>query len=314
MRIRPLAALSAAALTAILLAGCSGTPEGSETPTADATSATDLCSVAAPEGDVASAITVTGDFGQSATAEFQAPLEIESAERAVAVEGDGAQIHDGDYVSYALAVFDATSGESVQSGGFGDAPLPAMPITVGSGADQFFGCATEGSRIVVTVPDTGNGSLVYVIDVLGVTPADEWCAVAEPGADFPTVEFSAEGVPTITIPAAEPPAEVQLEVLEEGDGDVVQPGDTVKVNYTGVKWSDSTVFDSSWERGEPVEFQTTGVVAGFQRALEGQKVGSKVLVSMPPACGYGEDPAGHELGGQTLVFVVDILETRPTEQ
>lgn len=314
MRIRPLAALSAAALTAILLAGCSGAPDGSGTPTPDASSATDLCSVAAPEGDVASSVTVSGEVGQSATAEFEAPLEIESAERAIAVEGDGAEIQDGDYVSYALAVFDATSGESLQSGGFGGAALPAMPITIGSGADQFFGCAAEGSRIVMTVPDTGNGSLVYVIDVLGVTPADAWCAATEPGADFPTVEFSAEGVPTITIPATEPPAEVQLEVLEEGDGDVVEPGDTVTVNYTGMKWSDSTVFDSSWDRGEPAEFQTTGVVAGFQRALEGQTVGSKVLVSMPPACGYGEDPAGHELGGQTLVFVVDILETKPAEQ
>lgn len=314
MRIRPLAALSAAALTAVLLAGCSSTPQGSETPSPDATTATDLCSVAAPEGDVASAITVTGDVGQSATAEFQAPLEIESAERAVAVEGDGAAIEDGDYVSYALAVFDATSGESVQSGGFGGTPLPAMPITVGSGADQFFGCATEGSRLVVTVPDTGNGSLVYVIDVLGVTAADDWCAVGEPGADFPSVEFSAEGAPTITIPAAEAPGEVQLEVLEEGDGAVVEPGDSVTVNYTGVKWSDGTVFDSSWERGEPATFQTTGVVAGFQRALEGQKVGSTVLVSMPPACGYGEDPAGHELGGQTLVFVVEILEATPADQ
>jgi hypothetical protein len=313
VRIRPLAALSAAALTAVLLAGCSSSPDGSETPSPDASAATDLCSVAAPGGDVVDSVTVGGEFGQEATVEFEAPLEIESAERAVAIEGEGSEIGDGDYVAYALAVFDAATGESLQAGGFGDAPLPAMPITVGSGADQFFGCATEGSRVVMTVPDSGNGALVYVIDVLGVTPADEWCAVTEPGAEFPSVEFSAEGVPTVTVPAADPPAEVQLEVLEEGDGAVVQPGDSVTVNYTGVKWSDGAVFDSSWERGEPATFSTTGVVAGFQRALEGQAVGSTVLVSMPPACGYGEDPAGHELGGQTLVFVVEIIETKPAE-
>jgi len=313
VRIRPLAALSAAALTALLLAGCSGSPEGSETPSPDASAPTDLCAVAAPGGDVVDSVTVAGEFGQAATAEFSTPLEIESAERSVAIEGEGPEIENGDYVSYALAVFDATTGESLQSGGFGDAPLPAMPISVGSGPDAFFGCAAEGSRVVVTVPDSGNGALVYVIDVLGVTPADEWCVATEPGAEFPAVEFSADGVPTITVPAAEPPADVQLEVLEEGDGDVVQPGDSVTVNYTGVKWSDGTVFDSSWERGEPATFSTTGVVAGFQQALEGQKVGSTVLVAMPPACGYGEDPAGHELGGQTLVFVVDILEAKPAE-
>ncbi|MHC2997808.1 FKBP-type peptidyl-prolyl cis-trans isomerase [Microbacterium sp. HJ5] len=312
MRIRPLAALSVAALSALLLAGCSSAaPEA--TPTADATGA-DLCASAAPDGDVVGTITVGGEVGESATAEFTAPLEVESAERTVVVEGDGTAIADGDYVSYALAVFDASTGESLQEAGFGDAPLPAMPITIGSGADAYFGCATEGSRIAMTVPASGEGAAqIYVIDVLEVTPADEWCAVTEPGPDFPSVEFSGEGVPTVTIPDADAPADVQLEVLEEGDGDVVEPGDSVTVNYTGVKWSDGSVFDSSWESGTPATFTTTGVVTGFQRALEGQTVGSTVLVSMPPACGYGEAGSSeHELAGETLVFVVNIIEaTRP---
>ncbi|WP_137846358.1 FKBP-type peptidyl-prolyl cis-trans isomerase [Microbacterium sp. 2FI] len=314
MRIRPLAALSVAVLSALVLAGCaSGAPESEPTPTD--TAATGLCEVAAPTGEVVESITVTGEVGVSASAEFTAPLTIESAERTVVVEGEGDPIEDGDYVSYALAVFDATTGESVQEGGFDGVGLPPMPITLGSGADTFFGCATEGSRIAMTVPDAGSGAQVYVIDVLDVIPADEWCAVTEPGDDFPTVEFSAEGIPTVTIPDADAPTEVQLEVLEEGDGDVVQPGDSVTVNYTGVKWSDGTVFDSSFERGEPATFQTTGVVTGFQRALEGQAVGSTVLVSMPPACGYGEGEINaDDLVGETLVFVVEIIETaRATE-
>nr|WP_243847507.1 FKBP-type peptidyl-prolyl cis-trans isomerase [Microbacterium ulmi] len=161
----------------------------------------------------------------------------------------------------------------------------------------------------MTVPASGSSAAqVYVIDVLGVTPADEWCAVSEPGPDFPTVEFGADGAPTITIPAAEPPTDVELEVVQEGDGDVVEPGDEVTVNYTGVKWSDGSVFDSSWEGGTPATFTTTGVVAGFQRALEGQTVGSKVVVSMPPACGYGEEgSSSHELAGETLVFALEII-------
>ncbi len=316
MRFRPLAALSFAALTTLVLTGCAGgAPEA--TPTATEAAAGDLCAVAAPTGDVVSSITVDGEVGESATATFEAPLEFTSAEREVLVEGDGAAISDGDYVSYALAVFDAATGENLQEGGFGGAALPAMPITLGSGADFYFGCATEGSRVVVTVPDTTGASAgqVYVIDVLGVTPADEWCAVAEPGPDFPTVEFDGEGVPMITIADAEPPAEVQLEVLEEGDGAVVEPGDNVTVDYTGVKWSDGTVFDSSWERGEPATFSTLGVVSGFQRALEGQTVGSTVVVAMPPACGYGDTGSStHELAGETLVFVVDIIDAARAQQ
>jgi len=315
LRIRPLAALSTVALATILLAGCSGTggdptPEASETP-----AGADLCSVAAPQGDVVDSITVSGEVGQSAAAEFTAPLEVTSAERAVAIEGEGAAIGEGDYVTYAVAVFDAATGESLQQAGFGDTPLPPEPIRLGSGADAFFGCATEGSRIVMTVPPAQEGGAqVYVIDVLGVTPAEEWCAPGEPGDGFPTAEFSAEGVPTVTIPAAEPPSEVQVEVLEEGDGDIVQSGDSVTVNYTGLKWSDSSVFDSSWERGEPATFTTTGVVAGFKSALEGQAVGSKILVAMPPACAYGEaGTSQHELAGETLVFVVEIIETARPE-
>lgn len=308
MRTRPLALLSVAALSAVLLAGCASAPE-SEPTASEASSG--LCEVAAPTGPSVEGITVEGEVGQSPETTFETPLEVSTAERAVLVEGDGAAIQEGDYVTYALAIYNAETGESLQEAGFGDAPLPAMPITVNSGADVFFGCATEGSRVAVTVPASqGDGPLLYVIDVLGITPADEWCAVTEPGEDFPTVAFGEDGAPTITIPDAEAPEGVQVEVLEAGDGEVVESGDSVTVDYTGVKWSDGSVFDSSWERGEPATFSTTGVVAGFQRALEGQTVGSTVLVSMAPSCGYGEaGSSGHELAGETLVFAVEILET-----
>lgn len=309
VRIRPLAALSVAALSALILAGCASSgPQSTPTPT-ETGGASDLCSVAVPEGDVAASVSVSGEVGELPTVEFASPLEFSSAERAVVVEGDGTQIADGDYVTYALAVYDAATGEELQAAGFEDAPIPPTPITVGSGPDAYFGCATEGSRLVVATPESqSGGALVYVIDVLGVTPAAEWCAATEPGDVFPTVEFSDDGVPTITIPDGDAPDGVQVEVLEEGDGETVQEGDSVTVNYTGVKWSDGSVFDSSYERGEPATFQTTGVVAGFKRALEGQKVGSKILVSMSPSCGYGEEGSSeHELAGETLVFALEIV-------
>lgn len=312
MRIRPLAAMSVAVLSALLLAGCAGSGDTGSTPSpTTSTASADLCSVAAPSGDVVTSVTVSGEVGEAPVVEFAAPLAVESAERTVAVEGDGAAIADGDYVSYALAVYDATTGEVAQEAGYDGATQPPMQITIGSGADAFFGCATEGSRIVMTVPAAnGSGPYVYVIDVLEVIPAAEWCAATEPGDEFPTATFADDGAPTITVPAADPPADVQLEVLTEGDGEVVESGDSVTVNYTGVKWSDGTVFDSSWEKGQPATFSTTGVVTGFQRALEGQKVGSTVLVVIPPACGYGEGEINAtDLTGETLVFVVNIIET-----
>ena len=85
------------------------------------------------------------------------------------------------------------------------------------------------------------------------------------------------------------------------------------VDYTGVKWSDGTVFDSSWEKGQPATFSTDGVVLGFKRALEGQTVGSQLLVSMPPMCAYGDASSGHALGGETLVFAIEIISTEHYE-
>ena len=87
-------------------------------------------------------------------------------------------------------------------------------------------------------------------------------------------------------------------------------GDTVRIHYTGTL-KDGSVFDSSWEAGTPASFQTTGVVDGFRQALEGQTVGSQVVVVIPPAAGYGEEGSSdNELAGETLVFVVDILGTQ----
>ncbi len=88
---------------------------------------------------------------------------------------------------------------------------------------------------------------------------------------------------------------------------MVNPGDTVIVQYTGVLYDGGTVFDSSWDKGAPTQFATTAVVPGFKKALEGQTVGSQVLAVIPPADGYGDQAQGSIPAGATLVFVVDIL-------
>lgn len=315
MRLRRVAPLSAVALAALVLAGCAGSGSPDASPSGSSSSS-DLCASAAAPGSASDGVTVEGEVGSEPTATFSAPLEISTLERSVDVEGDGTAIAEGDYVTYALTVFDASTGEQLDSAGYGDQTLPAITVTVGSGPDQFLGCATAGSRIVSAVPssDGTSAAQVWVLDVLDVVPADAWCAVDSGTEGMPSVEFDADGVPTITIPDSDPLDTVHVNVLTEGDGAVVGQGDSVTVDYTGVKWSDGSVFDSSWERGEPATFTTTGVVTGFQRALEGQKVGSTVLVSMPPACGYGEaGSSSHELAGETLVFVVEIVSSEPAQ-
>jgi peptidylprolyl isomerase len=102
--------------------------------------------------------------------------------------------------------------------------------------------------------------------------------------------------------------ETQVHTLQAGDGPVVSPTATVSVCYMGVNGRDGSVFDSSYERGAPEEFPLTGVVAGFQKAIAGQKVGSTVAVAMTSADGYADgQPAAGILPGDTLVFAIKIL-------
>ncbi|MGZ8803972.1 MAG: FKBP-type peptidyl-prolyl cis-trans isomerase, partial [Microbacterium sp.] len=101
MRIRPLAALSAAALSAVLLAGCAtSTPEATTSPSAPP--AADLCEAAAPSGAASDAVTVEGEVGEESTATFEFPLEITELQTTVVEEGAGDPAEAGQLVTYAL--------------------------------------------------------------------------------------------------------------------------------------------------------------------------------------------------------------------
>ena len=84
------------------------------------------------------------------------------------------------------------------------------------------------------------------------------------------------------------------------------------MQYSGVRWSTGEVFDASWSKGAPTALVTTEVIEGYRPALEGQRIGSQVLVVIPPAHAYGEGAINDDdLTGETLVFVVDLLAAAP---
>lgn len=115
--------------------------------------------------------------------------------------------------------------------------------------------------------------------------------------------------PRIAVNAPFSVTETRVQTLKPGDGPVVADTATVLVCYHGVNGRDGTVFDSSYERGAPVDFSLGGVVPGFQKAIAGQKVGSTVAVAMVPADGYPEgQPAAGIQPGDTLIFAIKILD------
>jgi peptidylprolyl isomerase len=120
----------------------------------------------------------------------------------------------------------------------------------------------------------------------------------------------ADTKPSITIPAGEPPADLVLEDLEIGEGTEAVAGTTVTVHYVGVAWSDGKQFDASWDRNDTFGFRLGAgqVISGWDEGVAGMRVGGRRSITIPPHKGYGAAGAGGVIkGGETLVFVVDLL-------
>lgn len=115
--------------------------------------------------------------------------------------------------------------------------------------------------------------------------------------------------PEFEIPGEEPPNELEARVLVEGEGDTAEGGDTVTVHYVGKAWSTGEEFASSWDRDEPFVFElgVSSVIEGWERGIEGMRVGERRMLVIPPDQAYGDQGAGSIGPGETLVFVVDLL-------
>ena len=119
--------------------------------------------------------------------------------------------------------------------------------------------------------------------------------------------------PEIDFPDGPPPSDLQVSDLVEGDGIEAAPGRTAVVHYVGVAYSTGEEFDASWNRGEPFAFPlgAGNVIAGWDRGVVGMKVGGRRRLVIPPDLAYGERGAGAVIApGETLIFVVDLLDVR----
>ncbi|MFL6286823.1 MAG: FKBP-type peptidyl-prolyl cis-trans isomerase [Actinomycetes bacterium] len=116
--------------------------------------------------------------------------------------------------------------------------------------------------------------------------------------------------PEIDFPDGPAPSELVITDLEVGEGAQASHGATVKVHYLGVEFDSGEEFDSSWGRGEPIEFPLGNLIKGWQEGIPGMKVGGRRQLVCPPALAYGPPGGGHRLSGKTLIFVIDLLGVR----
>ncbi|MCW2759474.1 MAG: binding protein peptidyl-prolyl cis-trans isomerase [Nocardioidaceae bacterium] len=119
--------------------------------------------------------------------------------------------------------------------------------------------------------------------------------------------------PEIDFPGPETPTDLVITEVSEGDGTEATAGNTVVVHYVGVAHSTGEEFDASYNRGDPLSFRLGAgqVIAGWDQGVQGMKVGGRRQLVIPAHLGYGDRGAGGVIKpGETLIFVVDLLEVR----
>jgi peptidylprolyl isomerase len=186
-----------------------------------------------------------------------------------------------------------------------------------------------GSRVLAVIPPKdafgksgnpqagikGTDTLVFVVDLIKDFAGNASATgqqVTNGGGSLPTVTATGSA-PTIKMPSSKPPTKLVTKTLVKGSGPAIAAKQYVVVQYVGAIWKGGKVFDASWKRNQPFGF-TIGatpsqVIPGWDKGLIGQTVGSRVMLVVPPADGYGKtgnSQAGIK-GTDTLVFVVDIL-------
>src|SRR3954470_13599690 len=117
--------------------------------------------------------------------------------------------------------------------------------------------------------------------------------------------------PEIDFPEGEPPTDLRIIDLVEGDGQEAKPGDTAIVHYAGVAWSTGEEFDASWNRGDTFAFPLGAgrVISGWDQGVVGMKIGGRRRLETPPHLGYGARGAGAAIKpNETLIFVVDLVD------
>ena len=212
----------------------------------------------------------------------------------------------------------------------------AASFTIGTGQvipgwDKGLVGQSAGSRVLLVIPPVegygpsgnpqggikGDDTLVFVVDVrasFAGTASAKGLAAPAFAASLPKVGAGA-GEPAVTIPNTAVPAALVASDVLVGTGEAVAKGDLLVVQYVGKTWRDGKTFDASWSRGAPVGFAigTGQVIPGWDTGLVGKTVGSRVLLVLPPAAGYGS--AGNTQAGikgdDTLVFVMDLLGSFP---
>jgi peptidylprolyl isomerase len=317
---RPAAALVTALLLVPALAACGSSSSDKDSPSS-ASAGLD-------------AVSIKGEVGKNLTATWHKKVSKPTSTKVTTlVKGSGPKIASGDTVSAYLWIGNGSTKKEAYSDYANGAP-ESIPNNgqLGAVLGKLFEGATYGSRVAaVTTPTdllgTSSGSsqlgigandnLVVVADLVkkaavSPTPSDDKAHDA-PASKLPKVVVT-KGKPTgldwagIAKPSLTTP--VQRVVLKKGSGATVKATDTVTVNYLGETYKAKSPFESSFT-SQPFTQPLSGLIPGWKTGLTGVKVGSRVLLQIPPAYAYGAQGSGAKIPpNSTLWFVIDVVKAK----
>jgi len=298
--------------TAVALAGCGGSNSSGGSPGGGSLGI--------------DAVHVTGNVGTAATVSFDGQVTDPTATSKVETTGSGPVIQTGDTFATHIVIADGFTQKTAESSYDQHAPqVVALTTQLPSWLQDAVQGKKVGSRILVyssaetIFGSQGNASLgignkdmvVVVLDLVGRAldgpdgashAAPSWApAIRKTKGVVSGLDFS--GIP-------HPDGRLHSGVVRAGTGATVKKGQTIAVNYLGAVYKGKQPFDESFSKapvGFPIGEQQ--VVAGWDKTLVGQKVGSELLLQIPPKDGYGKKgkPGAGIKGTDTLYFVVDIL-------
>jgi peptidylprolyl isomerase len=322
------ALLGAAALVTAALAGCTGAP------------GLGGCDPSYTGGDASSLVTATGKLGTNPTVDFPTPLISSKPQVSVLEAGNGPLIEDGDQVDFTIAIFYGKDGQKI-SGDSVNSDRAAVGLPHNSLSEAMV-CMHVGDRIAVTTSLAaayGKGvgaqvglqdtdTLVVVLDLTAAYrgKADGFNQLPQDG--MPVVVTAVDGTPAIAVDFVDKPAATRIETVKGGDGATVKKGESVVVQLRAWIWPDAgddpteitetnangtpqTI--STWEQHKAYTLELGNqplIPPGVQRAIIGAKVGSQLLVVIPPGADHYPTVPSTLTGlttDQTMIWVVDLL-------
>ncbi|MFC4467255.1 FKBP-type peptidyl-prolyl cis-trans isomerase [Streptomyces xiangluensis] len=326
--------LIAAPAGLLTLAGCGGDDTADKDKASSSTSPSASPSASAPpppklvDGPLP-AITAGAKFGEKPTVAKGSGDPSKDLAVKTVVAGNGKTLAEGDFVKVNYLAQVWTTAKVFDNSYDRKTPI-VIQLAQGQVMDGWRYALMgkkAGSRVLMAVPPAwafgeqgnaqagvkGTDTLVCVLDAedtFNAKSSAKGSEVAQDNIDLPKVGTNTDGkAPSIEVPKGDAPTKLVANYILEGDGEEVAASDSVLVQYKGVLWADGKEFDSTYSRQQLTSFSLQQVVKGWAQGLTGKKVGSRVLIVVPPKLGYGDSPPqGSTIKKDSvLVFTVDIL-------